>query len=535
MQEARKVNVTVSALKVPTQDSLDAWLKTPRLAKCGVLFTPSEPMWWPDRSSRCAINWQAAILCAPFDWQCWLHAALAYRMAEVSQGTIGLVASILSRAAQVELDPLKEDHLIDLRERFNMGEFSALVGFMGFWQACESLELRPSQALIEAYKALPKKKRSRNDVILRLDPEQGPFTQVEQDALHQWAHEQFCHGNLDPERYLYLRLAMIYGQRGSQLRMIVFDDFVKTERGYLIRIFWAKQKGDDTGWRATSETFNLDEDLYNTVQAYKSIIQAQLEQEYPGRADWYKAIKHVPLFRRKLDHKTRGNKLVPVIVDLPDQKALELGPQAKFHAAGGIIRSWLWQMESMPGFPISSRTHQPLKISKGHRFRHTLGTDLSNAGLDEWSIASALMHSGTRTVRKYRAVSAELMKLIDEKMSDHLALVVGAFTGTIVTDRAFAKNGDRVDRQIEDLAVCGADKACYLDAPFTCYGCVKFQPLVDADHSAALTRLERRRAQTIANDKTTGVLWDRAILACRKVILDCNALRGSDKADGRDI
>lgn len=529
------MNVTVSALKVPTQDSLDAWLKTPRLAKCGVLFTPSEPMWWPDRSSRCAINWQAAILCAPFDWQCWLHAALAYRMAEVSQGTIGLVASILSRAAQVELDPLKEDHLIDLRERFNMGEFSALVGFMGFWQACESLELRPSQALIEAYKALPKKKRSRNDVILRLDPEQGPFTQVEQDALHQWAHEQFCHGNLDPERYLYLRLAMIYGQRGSQLRMIVFDDFVKTERGYLIRIFWAKQKGDDTGWRATSETFNLDEDLYNTVQAYKSIIQAQLEQEYPGRADWYKAIKHVPLFRRKLDHKARGNKLVPVIVDLPDQKALELGPQAKFHAAGGIIRSWLWQMESMPGFPISSRTHQPLKISKGHRFRHTLGTDLSNAGLDEWSIASALMHSGTRTVRKYRAVSAELMKLIDEKMSDHLALVVGAFTGTIVTDRAFAKNGDRVDRQIEDLAVCGADKACYLDAPFTCYGCVKFQPLVDADHSAALTRLERRRAQTIANDKTTGVLWDRAILACRKVILDCNALRGSDKADGRDI
>lgn len=95
----------------------------------------------------------------------------------------------------------------------------------------------------------------------------------------------------------------------------------------------------------------------------------------------------------------------------------------------------------MPGFPISPRTHQPLKISKGHRFRHTLGTDLSNAGLDEWSIASALMHSGTRTVRKYRAVSAELMKLIDEKMSDHLAMVVGAFTGTIVTDRAAAKMG----------------------------------------------------------------------------------------------
>ena len=96
------------------------------------------------------------------------------------------------------------------------------------------------------------------------------------------------------------------------------------------------------------------------------------------------------------------------------------------------------------------------------------------------------MHANTHTVRKYRAVSAELMRLIDEKMSDHLALVVRAFTGTIVTDRALAKNGDRVDRQIEDLAVCGADNVCHLDAPFTCYGCSKFQPFLDADHSAAL-------------------------------------------------
>ncbi|MGP8292311.1 site-specific integrase [Halomonas sp. KG2] len=528
------MNIAVSALAAPTQDSLDAWLNTPRLAKCGEFFTPSEPMWWPDRSTRRAINWQAAIACVPADWQRWLHAALAYRTAESAQNTIGGTSTILSRAAQVGLNPLNEYHLIDLRERFSMSEFSALASFMKFWQKCESLEQRPSQVLIDAYGTLPRKKRPRNDVVLRLDPEQGPFTQVEQDDLFKWAHEQFCHGNLDTERYLYLRLLMIYGQRGTQLRMMVFNDFIKTERGYQVRIFWAKQKGDDAGWREKSETFNLDEDLYNVVQAYRSIVLTRLEQEYPGRADWGKAIEHVPLFRRKLVQKGGDTKLVPVIVDLPDQNVLEQKPQAKFHITCGTTSLWLFQMESMPDFPISSRTHKSLKISKGHRFRHTLGTDLSNAGLDEWSIASAFMHSNTRTVRKYRAVSAELMKLIDEKMSDHLALVVRAFTGTIVTDRASAKNGDRVDRQIEDLAVCGADKTCHLDAPFTCYGCSKFQPLLDADHSAALERLERRRAQTIATDKTTGVLWDRAILACRKVILDCIALRESGKAGGSD-
>lgn len=529
------MNIEVATLKAPTEDILDAWLNKPRLAKCGEFFTPSEPMWWPDRSASSSINWQNAIGCVSSDWQRWLHAALAYRMVEVSQGTVVSTSSILSRAVQVGLDPLNEYHLFDLRERFNAYEFSTLTAFMRFWQSCESLEQRPSQALIDAYDTLPRKKQLRNDVILRLDPEQGPFTQVEQDALHQWAHEQFCHGNLDPERYLYLRLAMIYGQRGTQLRMMVFNDFIKTERGYQIRIFWAKQKGGDAGWRAKHETFSLDEELYNTVQAYRSIVLARLEQEFPGRADWDKAIEHVPLFRRKQEKQGGDTKLIPVIVDLPGQNALEQAPQAKFHTSGGAIRSWMLQIESMPDFPISSRTHQPLKISKGHRFKHTLGTDLSNAGLDEWSIASALMHSDTRTVRKYRAVSAELMKLIDEKMSDHLALVVRAFTGTILTNRSSANNGNRADRQIEDLAICDADIACHLDAPFTCYGCSKFQPLFDADHSAALERLERRRAQTIASDKTTGVLWDRAILACRKVILDCNSLRESDKIGGNDV
>lgn len=528
------MNISVDALQATTQQTLDAWLNTPRLAKCGEFFTPSEPVWWPDRSVRTSINWQAAIAGVPPDWQRWLHAALAYRMAEVAQGTIAGATSILSRAAQVGLNPLDEEHLIDLRERFSMEEFSSLNSFIKFWQECESLEKRPSQALIDAYERLPKKKRLKNDVILSLDPQQGPFTQTEQDSLNQWVHEQFCHGNLDPERYLYLRLAMIYGQRGTQLRMMVFGDFFKTERGYQVQIFWAKQKGDDAGWRVKSNIFNLDEDLYNIVQNYRSIVLSRLKQEYPGRADWDKAIEHVPLFRRKLYKKGGNVRFSPVIVDLPDQSALEQTPQAKFHASGRATSDWLYQMEGMPDFPISSRTHHPLKISRGHRFRHTLGTDLSNAGLDEWSIASALMQANTLTVRKYRAISPELLKRIDEKMSDHLALVVKAFTGTLVTDRASAKNGNRVDRQIEDLAVCGADTACHLDAPFSCYGCSKFQPFFDADHTAALERLERRRAQTIATDKTTGVLWDRAILACRKVILDCIALRELGKAGGGD-
>jgi len=524
------MGIETEALKAPTKDTFDEWLKTPRLARNGEFFTPSEPMWNPDKSFANSVNWQAAILCVPHSRQRWLHAALAYRMVEVRQSSMTKLISVLTRAAQAGLDPLNENHMIDLRERFSKGEFSYLTSFIAFWHECESLELRPPRALVDTYRELPKKKRPPSDPVLSLDPEKGPFTQVEQSALHQWLHEQFCHKNLDPERYLYVRLAMIYGQRSTQLREVIFDDFIKCEQNYKIRIHWAKQRSEDTaGFRSKSETFNLDKDLYKTVKAYQAIVLVRLKQEYPGRANWDKAIRNVPLFRRKLagQGSTWLAGRVPVLLDDHDHVALEREPQSRFHAPVRSIKVWLEQMECMPGFPVSPRTHMPLKITKVHRFRYTLGTDLSNAGLDEWSMARALMHSDTRTIRKYRQVSAELMDLVDEKMSDHLALVINAFTGSIVADRASAKNGDQANRQIEDLAVCGSDALCHLDAPFSCYPCSKFQPLLGADHGAALNRMERRRVQTIASDKTTGVIWDRAILACRQVILDCKVLKES--------
>lgn len=526
------MSIAVEALQAPTKDSLDAWLNTPRLAKCGEVFTPAEPMWKPDRSANHSVNWKAAVACVSPDWKPWLHAALAYRMADLAASTVANVASVLSRAAQAGLDPLNEGQLIALRERFNNREFSVITAFMAFWHDCESLEQRPPQPLIDAYQAMPKKKNSCNDVILSLDPEQGPFTQAEQDALHQWIHEQFCHGHLDFERYLYLRMLMIYGQRGAQVRMMVFGDFTKSDQGCKVRFHWAKQKDNEAGWRVKFEIFSLDEDLYNTVQAYKAMVLGQLWQTYPDGVDWNVAIENVPLFRKKLDHDEAGAQerlTPPVLLNTPLQKNLEDAPHPIFHAGSGTIKGWLACVERMQGFPISPRTHQPLKVTRGHRFRHTLGTDLSNAGLDEWTMARALMHTNTMTVRKYRDVSPELLALIDAKMSDHLALVVNAFTGIIVTDRTSAKNGDRADRQIEDLAVCGATAACHLDAPYTCYACGKFQPLLHADHHAVLERLERRREQTIATDKTTGVLWDRAILACRKVILDCEAMLRSGR------
>ncbi len=93
------MNISVEALQAPTKDSLDAWLSTPRLAKCGDVFTPDEPMWRPDKTAGVSVNWKAAIACVSPDWQPWLHAALAYRMADQAAGTLTRLASVLSRGS----------------------------------------------------------------------------------------------------------------------------------------------------------------------------------------------------------------------------------------------------------------------------------------------------------------------------------------------------------------------------------------------------------------------------------------------------
>ncbi len=516
------------ALQSPTSETLQEWLDTPRVAKCGAPFTPSQPMWRPDPTVL-RVNWKVALRCVEQDWQPWLHAALASYMSQQAQNTMTQLCSTLSRCAQSGLNPLREPDLMALVDRFNPSDFAGVATFIGFWAEGDH-EKRPSKTLVEAYAKIPRKKRVKSDVVQSLDPEKGPLTQPEQDALFQWLHYKFIDGQINSEQFIYLRLKMIYGQRGVQLRMLVFGDFLETDWGLKVRMFFAKQKEYGASWRTKSELFSLDPEFYRLIQGYKVLVLQRLQQEYPDRANWERAIDHVPLFKAVVKGRGRVKGGYPVMVDSDDMHLLETAPQAKFHIGAGSVKAWLARIQAMPDFPISPRTHAPTSITNEHRFRHTLGTDLATAGFPETAISKALMHTSNRSVRQYIQVSPELLRLVDDKLNDHIALVVHAFTGRIVTDREAAKNGDNPERQIQDLAVCGADAVCHLDAPYTCYACPKFQPLLDADHTSVLKRLEaRREAIKEQSDKTTQVLWDNAILACREVILRCRAQTEEDK------
>ena len=395
------MNDLVKVLEAPTEDTLDQWLKKPQLASCGQTFIPTETPWRPD-TTNLSVNWTTAVACVPKPMQRWMQAALVYEMRKNSQSTVKGLCSGLAVLANKDLNPFKVKDLIKIRDESPISWFSAIRAFIERWHANADLAERPSQALVDAYAKIPAKKQGQtHKVVASLDPKEGPLTAIEMNALYSWAHHAFADGQLPPERYIFLCLLMFFGQRGAQLRMAVFDDVFLTDNGQpKFRCFYAKQRNRDSGWRKRSEVFDMPRDLYQIIQRYKALVLVDLKKTYPHDADWDLAIQHVPLFRARFEG--RGTmveiKTPPVLIDLPNKKTLETAPAAQFHVGAGSIKYWIGALEKMENFPRSHRTGQPLKINK-HRFKHTLGTDLSNAGAPDYVIKQNLMHTSNEAMK----------------------------------------------------------------------------------------------------------------------------------------
>ncbi|WP_018274845.1 tyrosine-type recombinase/integrase [Teredinibacter turnerae] len=512
-------------LAAPTEASIINWLEQPKLAKSGHFFTPSDDIWRPD-ISQASINVGSVKSSVLDRWQPWLVAALAYYLRQKAQNTVNGVAYCLRACISEGLSPLNDLDLIRIRERLSSSHFSVVAAFVEFWSQCEDLPIRPDRKLIEAYKDLPRKKKAGRDVVASLDPLRGPFTPYERDVLFQWICAAFASGRLALDRFVYLRLLFVYGARKVNIQQMVFGDIHRTTDGHpKIRLPKAKGRGEEGGYRKELVTFGLSKDLYLLFSGYKRYVLERLKSEYPGRADWDIAINNVPLFRRVgMQHGSFG--YGPIIIDSEALNGIEVAPNSQLHAPADTLKSGLEAIRGAEDFPISERTGDKIHVHS-HRFRHTIGTDMAAEGYSAEAIAAALTHKNTRATGKYIKTSIKMARRIDEKLKDHLALVVNAFTGVIVGNRHEAHNGEREDRQLRNLAVCGADSQCYMDAPLACYPCPKFQPLLHADHHRALEELEARQEMSMGVDQNTAAVYDRSILACRRVIHECQQILNS--------
>jgi len=499
----------------PTENNVDSWLQTRMKAKCGGYFIPSENLWRPDPTCL-ATNIGSTKEAVQEPVKPWLTVALAYYATIKSIRTLNVLAGILRRCAIAKINILDERYVISISRLISRREFSTLRVFINEWRENFLLPISPCEKLVKALYEISIKNNDRMCPVESMNPITGPFTVFEMQCIFNWSNDAFSHGRLSFEKFIYIRLLIVTGARKRQLQQLIFEDITDDNGLLLLRLPKAKVKGYE--YRNSFQTFKLPPDFYEVIKSYRQYTFECLKQEYPD-VDWKIALPFVPLFRVK----GKGVKNC-TIINSPDLNLLEQGPQEKFHKTDGSMSALFMRLENDETFPVSERTGQKIHLS-AHRFRYTLGTDMSRMGYGSHAIASALTHKNINCVGRYIKISPEMGKRIDEKIKKELTTVLNVFQGKIVKNRSAAINGDNANKDIRSqtgiIASCGSSSGCHLDAPIACYTCSKFQPWIEANHEEVLERLKFRQQRAInigGEHSIEAISFEKPILAVVQVI-----------------
>ncbi len=354
------------------------------------------------------------------------------------------------------------------------------------------------------------KGNNKGEAILTMDPEKGPFTDIEFEAIQVALNNAFEAGHISLSDFILVILFMVLGQRPVQYAALKICDICvgKAKDGapiYTLRMPRAKQRGQMT--RA---------EFKDRVLLPK--IGIKLVQYADEIRDAFKGIlkdpDQAPLFPAK-----RSRKNEPVGFE--------------HHRTAESLTNTLECILRRLNV-ISERTGKPLHIT-ATRFRRTVGTRAASEGHGELVIAELLDHSDTQNVGIYVEAVPDIVERIDRAMAMHLAPLAQAFSGIIISDESQATRADdpasricdpRFDSSMKPMGNCGQYGYCGLLAPIACYTCRSFQPWLDGPHEAVLEHLLTERERLMSGgDTRIATINDRTLLAVAEVVRQCEAIR----------
>ncbi|MCL9775101.1 site-specific integrase [Vibrio methylphosphonaticus] len=358
--------------------------------------------------------------------------------------------------------------------------------------------------------------------VLTLDPETGPFSDLEFEAIGLHAAHRYAEGELRIDEYACLSMFKASGRRATQIASIKCRDFSYSSKYtdapmYVVLIPKAKVRGGK--FRSKLKPYALVNSVAQVIELHINEQAAKVEDAL-GRKMTLEEKGELPLF---IDVGTIKEVQSMAPNSLMDYLKSEL-PHIKTSNLTNKLNSAVKKLKI-----ISERTGEPLK-STGYRFRYTLGTRAAREGAGTLTIANLLDHSDTQNVKVYVANAPEHAVHISKIMNQPLARYASAFAGKLVEgeDEANAENAGaaRIPCREKDCDVgsCGTNSFCQDYAPIACYLCPKFRPWAHAPHHLILEWLveERERLKVDTNDDMQIVtINDRAILAVCQVIQLC--------------
>lgn len=406
----------------------------------------------------------------------------------------------------IRLNVIEAEDIINYRGTLNgptKRYLGALSGFLKKWYSLGYPGV--SQSTILLLKQMRLKGAPKGVAVLTMDPQNGPFTQIEVEGLQASLNSSYAKGSVDTANFILAWLYMLLGQRSVQYACLKVCDVrvemgATGERTYTLMMPSAKRPGIEARERLVPRPL---------VEQFGEVLVEYAEQVRSNYKDkgLILNVEQAPLF--------------------PSSRGRRGSKGYEDHATAGSIGIRLKQ--TLEGLSVQSeRTGKPLKVSS-HRFRRTLGTRAAEEGHGPLVIAGLLDHTDTQNVGVYVASSPAIIERIDRAVALELAPLAQAFAGTIKDD--LLSNGGtargiidlRIDRSGKAMGECGKHGFCSFSAPIACYTCGNFEAWLDGPHEAVLSHLIERRDRLLkSSDKRIASINDRTILAVAEVVKRCS-------------
>ena len=391
------------------------------------------------------------------------------------------------------------------RDAYFLGSLS---GLLQKWHGLG--EAGVSDDVIALLKQLSLKGNQKGEAVLTMDTLDGPFTDLEVEAIHAATDNAYETGILNTGDYLLIWLFLALGQRPIQYASLKVGDFGTSvakdgSTMYTLNVPRAKQRA-----QLARSAFSQRVLVHQIGERFVKYI-GEVKAEFAGSiADTNKA----PLFPVK-----RSNKNEP--------RGFEYHRTSKSLSVD--LKNALNKLKV-----ISERTGEPLHIT-ATRFRRTLGTRAAMEGHGELVIAELLDHTDTQNVGVYVQATPEIVERIDRAMALYLAPLAQAFAGVVIKNESEAlRKGDptsricdpRFEPTMKPMGNCGQHGFCGELAPIACYTCRSFQPWLEGPHEAVLNHLVSERERLMAvSDSRIASINDRTILAVAEVVRRCEEVK----------
>ena len=478
---------------------LDNWIYRERMEDISIDFGNLQ-------AERCLINASKKILIWYAENKSCSHVRNMFYYFKHFLKTISLNQNIVSN--------IKGNDIINYRSKLMLKNEYYLGNLSGFLKKWHSLGVYGvSDDAITLLKKLRIKGNRKGEAVLTMDPLDGPFTDLEVDAIIVAVESGYKTGNIKLEEYLLIWLFLALGQRPIQYASLKVCDFkISVAKDgtamYLLNVPRAKQQDQ------------LSRSLFSQRKLAPKIGE--------------KFIEYIEEIKIRFAGKLSNTSVTPLF---PAKSSRKNEPNGyEYHRTSESLSLHLKYVLNRFSV-ISERTEEPLHIT-ATRFRRTLGTRAAMEGHGELVIAELLDHNNIANVGVYVQATPEIVQRIDRAMAFHLAPLAQAFSGVIIKSESEAIRKDDPTSRICDphfepsmkpMGNCGQHGFCGELAPISCYTCRNFQPWLDGPHEAVLNHLISERERLIvATDSRIASINDRTILAVAEVVRRCKEIKSGE-------